>query len=94
MRCSVHKSAAASGLLDLVVGLIVAAVISTSTGPTRRKPHSVAAPAPEKMAECRRSGSSPRGDNAVSAARPPGRRKSPPSGRPRKRRTRTRPRSR
>jgi hypothetical protein len=45
MRCSVHKSAAGKRVFwILVVGLIAAAVISTSTGSSRRKPHSVSPP--------------------------------------------------
>jgi hypothetical protein len=51
MRCSVHKSAAGKRVFwILVVGLIVAAVISTSTGTNRRRSHSVSAPpAPTSM---------------------------------------------
>lgn len=45
MRCSVHKSAAGKRVFwILVVGLIVAAVISTSTGSSRRRVHSVSPP--------------------------------------------------
>jgi len=45
MRCSVHKSAAGKRVFwILVVGLIVAAVISTSTGSNRRRTHSVSPP--------------------------------------------------
>jgi len=68
MRCCGYRSAAGKRVFwILVVGLIAAAVISTSTGSTRRKAHTIAPPpAPERMA-----GMSPRrlqahaADNAV-----------------------------